>query len=636
MTDVRSVIVGTAGHIDHGKSALVRALTGIDPDRLEEEQRRGMTIDLGFARYEHPGGGLVGIIDVPGHERFIRNMVAGATSVDVVVLVVAADDGVMPQTREHLAILKLLGVERGCVALTKSDLVEPEMLELAADDVASFVAGTFLEGRPIVPVSAIKGDGMEAFRAVLDALVDEVPPRASSGPFRLPVQRVFSAKGHGTVVTGVPVSGAVTAGDGLEVVDTGARVRVRGVQAYGAARDAGQAGHSTALNVSDVSTDDVERGCVVATPGLFRPRRRLLVSYRHVDGTAPLRNSHPIRLHVGTREVMGRAVVLDGEAVLPDDEAYLQLRLEQPVVVATADRFVMRDAASMVVLGGGAVLATSDGRLKRFKQRVLTEAQRRRQVQGDPRALAHLCVELAGRRGATLAAVAVELARRPDEVAALLAGLVEAGTLVAVGAETFLDAGALETVADTVVDRLEAEHAAQPLLTWIDIGSVRGGVEVEEAVLQAAIERDPRVDSQPGGKLRLARHVVELSDEQRRAREGLQQRLAAAGQDPVEVDPGSLGLTAAQGKELLRMMIEGREAVSVGGRLYDPEALDALRRIVIAHGSAREGAIDIPVLRDELATTRKFLIPLLEHFDTCGVTVRRGDRRVLRPGVTPD
>ncbi|NOT32346.1 MAG: selenocysteine-specific translation elongation factor, partial [Planctomycetes bacterium] len=271
--EIQPIVIGTAGHIDHGKSTLVKALTGIDPDRLKEEQERGMTIDLGFARFDLPDGRRVGMVDVPGHERFIKNMVAGATGIDLVVLVVAADDGVMPQTREHLAIMQILGVARGLIALTKIDMVEPGLVELAAEDVLAAVRGTFLEGAPILPLSAHTGAGLEAFKQELFRLALATRPRSDEGVFRMPVQRVFSAKGFGTVLTGIPVSGTVALGDVLEVLPSGKRGKVRGIQAYQEAATRARAGHSTAINLADVSVEDVTRGNVLATPGFFRPTR---------------------------------------------------------------------------------------------------------------------------------------------------------------------------------------------------------------------------------------------------------------------------------------------------------------------------------------------------------------------------
>ena len=310
--EIQPIVIGTAGHIDHGKSSLVRALTGVDPDRLKEEKARGLTIDLGFAPLELPDGRLVGIVDVPGHERFIRNMVAGASGIDLVVLVVAADDGVMPQTREHLSIMGLLGVGRGLLVLNKCDLVDEEMIELAELDVRETVAGTFLEGAPLFRLSATNGDGVEAFREALFAAAAEVEPRSAEGVFRMPVQRVFSSRGFGTVVTGIPVSGAVGVGDALEVLPGGLRGKARGLQAYKQKTERARAGHSTAINLSDVGQDEVQRGQVVATPGYFRAVRMLGARLTALpDLERAVENRMRVRLHTGTAEVLGEVVLLD-------------------------------------------------------------------------------------------------------------------------------------------------------------------------------------------------------------------------------------------------------------------------------------------------------------------------------------
>jgi len=629
MSAIRTTIVGTAGHIDHGKSALVRALTGIDPDRLLEEQQRGMTIDLGFAPYLHASGELVGIIDVPGHERFVKNMVAGATSVDIVLLVVAADDGVMPQTREHLAILGLLGVTRGLVVLNKVDIVGPELLELARQDIEALVAGTFLQDAPVVPVSATSGTGLPDLRASLDALIDTVPPRDTSGAFRLPVQRVFSAKGHGTVVTGVPVSGVVAAGDELEVVGRDLTLRVRGVQAYGAARDIGRAGHSTALNVTGAGKGDIERGDVVATPGVFAARRRLSVHYTHVDGRA-LRNNAAVRLHVGTAEVLGQAVVLDADEVAPGDTAFLQLRLHDAASCAPGDRFLLRDQASLAVLGGGLVLAATDGRLKRFKERVLREARARLEAQGDPGRLLAVALSAAGRRGVMLPALAVETGVPAAALRAPLEKLAAAGEIVAAPGGLFIDSVALEELADDLLAAVAAEHKARPLFDWVELKDVRARVPADDVALDAVLAGDRRFETAPGGKVRRHGHRAQLSHAQREARERTLAALAAGGATPPAIDPAFTGLPEKETRALLSMLRAAGEAVAVDQHLFHPAALERMRDIIRAHGRARQGAINIPELRDELATTRKYLIPLLEFFDAEGLTVRHGDRRTLR------
>ena len=629
MSAIRTVIVGTAGHIDHGKSAVVRRLTGIDPDRLAEERERGMTIDLGFAPYRHGSGATVGMIDVPGHERFIKNMVAGATSIDLALLVVAADDGVMPQTREHLAILGLLGVQRGLVALTKIDLVDDDLVELAHEELREFLAGSFLEDAPIVPVSSVTGTGFDVLRATLDEQIGLAQPRQPVGPFRLPVQRVFSAKGHGLVVTGVPVSGAVRAGEHLEIVRTGERVRVRSVQAYGEEREQAAAGHSAALNLAGATVDDVRRGDVVAEPGSFRATRFVALSYRHVVPATPLRPRHPIRLHAGTAEVLGRAVILDSDAAVEHGSARVQLRLDEAVCCAVGDRVLLRDAASMQVLGGGLVLALHDGRLKRLKQRVLGELGARERALGDPTRLAEAVLEASGPRGVEADDLALECGLAAAELLAGLQPLLDAGKVVRRGS-LLTSASALERVADEIVTRLKQAHRARPLLDWLDQAGVVSGLAFGDVVTRAAIAHDPRLETTTGGKIRRRGHRGRLGPELEQARKRLADQLRAAGACPPLVDTDLAGLSQADTEALVELMREEGELIRVGQHAFHRDVFDRMRQTLVAHAEAREGAIEIPVLRDELGTTRKYLIPLLEAFDAEGLTVRHGDRRLLR------
>jgi len=635
MSSIRTLIVGTAGHIDHGKSSLVRALTGIDPDRLEEEQVRGMTIDLGFAPYAHASGATVGMIDVPGHERFIRNMVAGASSVDLALLVVAADDGVMPQTREHLAILQLLGVSRGMVALTKVDLVDPELVELAHEELLEFLAGTFLEGAPIVPVSAVTGAGMDVLRSTLDGLLDEVQPHVPEGVFRLPVQRVFTVKGHGLVATGVPVSGVVRPGESLEVVRSGARARVRAVQAYGQSREQGQAGHSTALNLTGLSLDDLRRGDVLASLDAFRASRFLALSYEHVSGDVALQPRHPVRVHVGTAEVMGRAVMLQSETLPQGSELAgqaalaLQLRLEEPVCSVAGDRVLLRDAASMRVLGGGTVLALTDGRLKRDKQRVLGELSAREAALGDVPALAQAVLAAAGVRAVPADELALECGVSSEALSLALRATVEQGDPVCAGS-LYVAAAALQVIGDELVQRLKRAHRARPLLDWADRMELLAGQPWSDAVARAAMEHDARIETSSGGRVRRRGHQGRMNEELSAAKHRIVSALLQAGACPPVIGP-ELSLVSEQDTAALveHLRHEG-ELLAAGPHLFHRDVMARMQRLLVEHADARDGAIDIPVLRDELGTTRKYLIPLLEAFDAAGWTVRHGDRRVLR------
>ncbi|MBX6377931.1 MAG: selenocysteine-specific translation elongation factor, partial [Clostridia bacterium] len=375
------MVIGTAGHVDHGKTALIRALTGQDTDRLPEEKRRGISIDLGFAAFPLPSGRVAGIVDVPGHERFVHNMVAGVAGMDAVLLVVAADEGVMPQTREHLDILQLLGVRRGIVVLTKVDLCEPEWVDLVEEEVRAAVAGTFLADAPILRVSSVTGEGLEALKDAVDRLVPTVPARPESGYARLPVDRVFTAPGFGTVVTGTLLSGRVRGEDRLELLPAGRTVRVRQVQVHGQPVDAAVAGNRVALNLVGVERHEVARGDVLITPGALRAGDLLAV---RVDvlarAPAPLRNEQRVRVHAGTAEVVARALVLDGEAVEPGAGGYVLFRAERPLVVARGDRILLRTLSPVATLGGGVVLDTG-----------------RRYRRGDAEGLRELALRASGR-----------------------------------------------------------------------------------------------------------------------------------------------------------------------------------------------------------------------------------------------
>ncbi|MDY0042996.1 MAG: selenocysteine-specific translation elongation factor, partial [Desulforhabdus sp.] len=355
---MKQVILGTAGHIDHGKTSLIRALTGIDTDRLKEEKLRGITIELGFAYADLPNGERLGIVDVPGHERFVRHMVAGATGIDLVALIVAADEGVMPQTREHMEICQLLRVKKGLVALTKIDLVEdPEWIDMVKEDVAEFLMGTFLENAPIVPVSAATGEGLDQFREELSRLVSEVEPRGSDGPFRLSVDRVFSMRGFGTVVTGTSISGRLRVGEPVVVYPSGHKAKVRGVQVHNDEVQEILPGQRTAINLQSTERALIQRGNVVATPGALVPSHLLDVHLELLSSSPrALKNRAKIRFHTGTAEHLATIVLLDNEELKPGEKAFAQIRLDEPIAVLRADRYVVRSYSPVMTIGGGTIL----------------------------------------------------------------------------------------------------------------------------------------------------------------------------------------------------------------------------------------------------------------------------------------
>ncbi|HWR97596.1 MAG TPA: selenocysteine-specific translation elongation factor, partial [Candidatus Methanoperedens sp.] len=361
------LIIGTAGHIDHGKTTLVRALTGIDTDRLKEEKERGITIELGFAHLDLPGLPPAGIVDVPGHEKFVHHMVAGAAGIDLVLLVVAADEGIMPQTREHLDICRLLGVTQGIVVLTKADLVEAEWLALVSQDVTAYLAGSFLEGAPLVPVSSTTGRGIPELRAAIAARLATVPPRAASGLPRLPIDRVFTMKGFGTVVTGTLVAGRLDVGDAVEVLPARVESRIRGIQVYGAAVESARAGQRTAINLPGVEKAAIERGNVLTRPGLLEPSYLMDARLSYLrSASRPLANRTRVRLHLGTSEILARVILLGRAELAPGEEAMVQLRLEAPGVALPRDRFVIRGYSPVVTLGGGELVDTRPAKHRQF------------------------------------------------------------------------------------------------------------------------------------------------------------------------------------------------------------------------------------------------------------------------------
>jgi len=369
---MKHLILGTAGHIDHGKTSLVKALTGIDTDRLKEEKARGITIELGFAHLELPGGVRFGIVDVPGHERFVRAMVAGVGGMDLVMLVIAADEGIMPQTREHLDILRLLGVRNGLVALTKRDLVDREWLGLVTEEVRDFVAGSFLEGAPIVPVSSRSGEGLDELRAELLWLAERVDEKRREGSFRLPVDRVFTVAGFGTVVTGTLLSGEIRVGDELELLPPGREGRVRGIQAHGAKSVQGQAGQRLAVNIQGIDLDQAHRGDVAGPRGVFRATRAVDVRLDYL-ASAPreLKHRATLRLHSATYEVPAQVILLDRDTLQPGDSAYVQLRLKEPSLLLSGDSYILRMSAPATTVGGGVVLDPFPPRRRRRSSEAL-------------------------------------------------------------------------------------------------------------------------------------------------------------------------------------------------------------------------------------------------------------------------
>ncbi|MBL8804939.1 MAG: selenocysteine-specific translation elongation factor [Planctomycetes bacterium] len=635
--DIQPIVIGTAGHIDHGKSSLVRALTGIDPDRLKEEKERGLTIDLGFAPLTMPDGRTVGMIDVPGHERFVRNMVAGATGIDLVVLVVAADDGVMPQTREHLDIMGLLGQKRGLVALNKVDMVDADMAELAADDVRATLAGTFLADAPIVRVSARTGQGLDELKARMFDLAARIQPRSDQGVFRLPIQRVFSKQGFGAVVTGVPVSGSVSIGDTLEVLPAGLRGKVRGLHAYGKPVSRARAGHSTAINLSDIEHEKVARGAVAATPDFFSPVRMVAVRLRVLASLGrPVTDRCQVRLHTGTADPLGELVLLDRERIEPGEEGLAQVRLEEPVVCAPGDSFILRLASPAETLGGGQILEESRHRLKRFKGFVIEGLTRQERSLASPAALLESILARADEDLSSPADLAHAIKQPLDVTQTLLQQLFKERRARAVGVKQhWIHADRLEAALTRMRSSVTKWFEENALRRVMEVLELRRITELDPEFLDALVDDDVkrgRLVRESGGLIRLAGREVALDEATLARRAALLAALEAQPFAPPSPEELAVALKLAP-KELARVLqlcVDEGSIVRVNPEIHLTAAQHARAKDLVVENCTQHGHLEIPQLRDALGTTRKFLIPLLEHFDAKGVTSRLGANRVLK------
>ncbi len=637
MTPGRHVIIGTAGHIDHGKTALVKALTGIETDTHPQERARGMTIDVGFAYWKED----VTLLDVPGHERFVKNAVAGVSSVDLALFVVAADDGVMPQTREHLAILRLLGVRDGLVALTKTDLVEPEWVEMVVEDLRELLAGTFLEAAEIVPVSSVTGEGIGRLRTLLEERIAGVGPRPDRGALRLPIDRAFSMSGFGTVVTGTVLAGSVRPRDELVLQPRGRPVRVRGVQVHGRDVAAAGAGSRAAVNLSDVNVADVARGDTLAEPGFFEATTRIDARLQMLpDAPAVLKHRDRLRLHLGPGEVLARVALLDADVLAPGEAGFVQLQLERPGLAAHGDRFVARRYSPARTLAGGVVLDPRARRHRRRRPDVLERLRRLRTE--DPQEVLDALLRDAGAHSRSAGDLAPLLGRRAADVEARLRELRDRGSCVdfeQAGRRRFVHAGAWKRLGEEILEALARFHEEQPLQPAVSREELsrRTGADHEAAVFQAAAESlaaDGRVRLE-SGRLSLPGHQVELTPEQEALRRAIAGALRGGGAQPPDGGEltGSLGRTAAEVEAVVAVMQERGDLVRLrAGLLFDAAVLERIESNLV--GYLREhGQIEVAGFRELVGTTRRFALPLLNYFDGQGLTRREDDLRRLVPGA---
>ena len=632
-----SLVLGTAGHIDHGKSTLVKAITGTDPDRLAEEKARGITIELGFARLELPSGRAMGVVDMPGHEKFVRHMVAGATGIDVVLFVVAADDGIMPQTREHLAIVDLLGVERGVVALTKADLADPEWLELVSEEVRALIDTTSIAGAPLVPVSAVSGSGVPDLLAELDRVAEDAPAVHAGMSMRLPVDRVFTITGAGTVVTGTMWSGTVSKDDPVEVLPSGAEGRVRGVQVHSEAVAKATAGQRVALNIAGLDKSEISRGDTISAPGTLTVTDRFdaRFTYLGVPGDDdPFESNTRVHVHHGTREVIGRVLLMEGTRLARGESVLAQVRLDEPLAPRYGDRFIVRSYSPVYTIGGGIILDALPPRRTTLREheRTLLEAL----LAGDlskastgllaSRAMPMSSAEVAAALGVARATVADELNR---------AGLER----LKVGGETlFVTDGALGALVSVIERELLAFHDADPQATGIPTAALRDRVDrrlalkVFDAVVAAAIERGVAVSEK--GQVRHPDAAVSALAAEEEGIAALARLVERDGLAPKAAYQwaAEIGIDEKTANRLLSRMAAEGKVVRRGNDLHFEAKAIAEATTRVEAFLREKGSASPAELRDVLGVSRKYALPLLEYFDSIGLTRREGDARVLRKG----
>ena len=629
------ITLGTAGHIDHGKTSIVRCLTGCWCDKLPEEQARGMTIDLGFAVWERPDGRRVGIVDVPGHERFIHNMVAGASGIDVVMLVVAADDGVMPQTIEHVQIVRMLGVKRGVIVMNKVDLADEDKRAYVEADIRDCVAGTFLENAPMVRFSAKTGEGLNELLTTLEKVVDETVERDDSGPFELHVERGFVLKGLGTIVSGIPRAGCVKLGDEVELLPDGTRHTVKGIQAYGAPAERGRAGECVALRLSNITTDVAQRGKVIAATGYFKPSRFLNVKFFYLPHhEKPLEPRTAIRFHVGTSDTPGHLVLSELARLTPGSETYAQIQLSRPVVAAPGDFFVLRLLSPVKTLGGGTVIDNSDSKLRRGRGKWLEGRIEKEKAVDDETLALMLALKSAGATPCHIDNWARQANVAKDAAKVKAQALVTEEEVIEFPGDRYITAEALETVSADLVKRLTDLHAAHPLYRGFEKKDILKGFSGTRMVIDRAFDHlvaDHQIIHEQE-RIYLSDKEPVLSESQQRDSDQLAHLFIKAEFVTPRPDelPAITGLKQSVIDELLVNLRHRNLLVELADQILVHHVhLEKSKQVLVNH-LEKHGRIRLAEYKDLLNTSRKFALPLLEYWDKTGLTKRVGDDRVLR------
>jgi selenocysteine-specific elongation factor len=634
---LKQIILGTAGHIDHGKTSLVRAVTGIDTDRLKEEKLRGITIELGFASLDLPEGRHVGIVDVPGHEKFVKHMVAGATGIDIVVMVIAADEGIMPQTREHMEICSLLGIQHGFVALTKIDMVEPDWLDLVTEEVRDFTQGTFLEGAPIVPVSSITGEGIPDFIKTLDALCRKVPDRSNSGIFRLPVDRVFTMRGFGTVITGTLISGCIRTGDPVMIYPSKITSKVRGIQAHNQTVEQAAAGMRTAINFQGLEKAVINRGDVLSTPESLFPSFMVDILLEYLPGNPKvLKNRTRVRFHSGTSEILGNVILLNADEMQPGQSAPAQIRLDAPITVVKDDRFVIRSYSPVRTIGGGRVINPIPAKHKRFQPDVVEGLKHL--LEADFESVVAYQTETCGVKGVSFNELRIMTNLPEKRLQQMLHGLLSRQTLIQVEKDppTYIHRRAYDQLKHDALGCLEAYHEANPLKAGMSKEELKSklppflGPKLYNLLLGQTSKEGAIVAEED--LIRLAAHRISLEEDQADIRNRILDAYRKSGLQPPYFNDlcDQMNISENRAKEVLMLLVNEGTIVKIKEDLYfDAGAVDALKERLVSF-LTENGEIATPQFKEMTGVSRKFVIPLIEYFDSKNVTIRIGDIRKLR------
>ena len=636
---MKQIILGTAGHIDHGKTSLIKALTGTDTDRLKEEKARGITIELGFAALDLPSGQHLGIVDVPGHEKFVKNMVAGASGIDIVAMIIAADEGVMPQTREHMEICSLLGVKHGIVVLTKIDMVDEEWLELAKDDVSEFVEGTFLEGQPMVCVSSITKEGIPDLLKTLDELTAQVPERSATNLFRLPVDRVFTMKGFGTVITGSLQSGKISVGETIMVYPSGVTSKVRGIQVHNDSVEDALAGMRTAINFQGLEKTSVNRGDVLARPGTLKSGFMVDLYFNYLKSNAkPIKNRTQVRFHSGTSEILGNLIILGKDDLSPGETAVVQIRLDSPVSLVKDDGFVVRSYSPVRTIGGGYILNPIPTKHKRLKSDVVESLNQL--VGASPDDLVTLHAKAASVSGVSFSDLKVMTNLSDKVLSQSIQQLLSIRVLILTDKEqqVYIHQDTSQEIQDQIHGYLGEFHKKQPLKPGMSKEELKSkfplipNIKLFNQTLERMVKTGHVVISED--VVKLAEHKVSLGVDQTKARDTILKTYTQSGLAPPYFRDvaKSLNMDPQAVKDVLMHLVEEGIIIKTKDDLYfDKTAIDDLKGKIVSFLETN-GEITMPKYKEITGASRKYLIPLIEYFDSKNVTIRVGDARKLRKG----